>query len=111
MADKVTGNHLHYPSNPTQVYDESKIGLKTGPADKPDWRARQGQEQVTSTRMQLGKTPLPVAQFGSHAGGGISGRGTPIEQVTSTRMPLGKTPSSPYDPISKTKPELPLKGK
>ena len=22
MADKVTGNHLHYPSNPTQVYDE-----------------------------------------------------------------------------------------
>lgn len=111
MADKVTGNHLHYPSNPTQTYDESKIGLKTGPSDKPDWRASQGQEQVTSTRMPLGRTPLPVAQFGAHAGGGLSGSGSPKEQITSTRMTLGRNPSSPYDPVSKTKPEIPLKGK
>lgn len=111
MADDVTGGHLRYPSNPHQVYDESKVGLKTGPSDKPDWKARQGQEQVTSTRMPLGRTPLPVAQFGAHAGGGLSGGGKPMEQITSTRMPLSRSEDTPYHPISKTVPKVPLKGK
>jgi hypothetical protein len=106
MADKVTGNHLHYPSNPHQVYEESKVGLNIGPCDKPDWRAKQGQEQVTSTRMPLGREAFPVAHFGAHPS-----KGNPTEQVTSTRMPLNKASSSPYDPVSKTKPEVPLRGK
>ena len=83
------------------------IGLKTVPTN--DWRASQGQEQ-TSTPMPCGLHSLPVAQFGAHAGGGLSGSGSPKEQITSTRMTLGRNPST-YDPVLKTKPEIPLKGK
>lgn len=80
----------------------SKESLKTTPADKPDWKAGMGQEQVTASRMPLSRTPNPVAQFGAHPSHGM-------EQVTSTKMNLSRTPNSPYAPVSKTTPEEPLK--
>jgi hypothetical protein len=98
-------DHLHEPKN-AQHYDESKIGLKTGPADKPTWKGRMGTTQTeNASMMPLSRTPNPVAQFGASAGR----HGT--EQVTSTKMPLSRTTTSPYDNTSKTTPEESYKKK
>jgi hypothetical protein len=85
-----------------QTFTASKQGLKTGPADMPNWGGAQGKEQVTASRMNLSRTPNPVAQFGMKPGMGTT-------QVTSTQVPLSRAVSSPYEPVAKTKPKEPIK--
>jgi hypothetical protein len=86
-----------------QTFSASKQSLKTGPSDMPNWGGSQGREQVaTATRMNLSRTPNPVAQFGMKPGMGTT-------QVTSTQMPLSRSVSSPYEPVAKTKPKEPIK--
>ena len=87
---------------PNAQVTASEQTLKTGPSDMPAWKGSQGQEQVTASRMPLGRTAHPVANFGNHPGR----HGTP--QVTSSECTLSRKPSNPYGPTSKTKPEVAL---
>lgn len=91
---------LNKPANAQTTASESS--LKQTPADKPDWKAGMGREQVTATRMPLSRTENPVAQFGAKPGMGTV-------QVTSTKCDLSRNPNMPYSPTSKTTPDTPLK--
>lgn len=93
-------NNLRRPPN-AQV-TASEESLKQSPADKPMWKAGMGQEQVTSSRMPLSHKSCPVANLenkpGRHG----------VEQATSSKCDLRRKASGPYDPVSRTTPEVDL---
>jgi hypothetical protein len=96
-------DHLKDPAG-AQTREATKQNLKTGPADKPMWGGRMGEQQVgQATKMDLSHTANPVANLGNRPGR------HGMEQVTSTRSPLSRMTNSPYTPCSATTPETPLK--
>ena len=94
MAD-----HLKDPPN-AQV-TATKQSFRKGPEDMPKWGGRQGESQVTASQCTLSRKAEPVAAYGAHPAQGM-------EQVTATKCDLSRKANSPYDHISKTKPQVDL---
>lgn len=72
--------------------------LGSGPADMPDRGGPKPNCQSTSSMVPLSRDAHPVAQFGAHPNQGTV-------QTNSSQVPLGQNATSPYEPISRTKPQ------